>query len=420
MFYSRLTTHDSRLTTLTAQALAELAIFGSILLMLLGVLVNYGLRYNFQQQVIQQAFRKAIAHDPATPESDTNLILKDKYIPDPVNHFGVGSFVPVSASASVTRSYALDAGAESAGELPKLIMQINGQEQTYRTAGFRIEENIDYDLNLIYKYQEIYGGTALDGCKAAEQVCVYSDDGVYTCTEEASYTGNGTCIKGWISLLDGSAINEDLETLKVMTTGTDTDGNTVTEETPVAIKAIRIVDAMAGEIVDYGGALRQCRMITNPAFCKQECEKGKKYGSTKDCNTICDSSMQAPWYCEEGKLDQLFTLESNRYKAMGLQPDFTKDTTISNSLERDEDQAGITTKEKVNYQEATGRKVIYHDGLNPTTGINTGLGNVKTAALSSTAQVTTCAQDPVGCPYGYKITYAGTETAGEKIRTTTW
>ena len=42
------------------QAILELAIFGAILIMLLGALINYGLRYNYQQLAMQRAFRKAL------------------------------------------------------------------------------------------------------------------------------------------------------------------------------------------------------------------------------------------------------------------------------------------------------------------------------------------------------------------------
>ena len=121
------------------QAVLELAIFGSFLIMLLGILINYGLRYDSQQEVTQQAFRKALASSFASlaqgnvglPISTTHVIVTDKYIPDPYNSFAFGSTIPASSSASVIASYKLDEDADTDEEKDHVYITINNQTSGY-------------------------------------------------------------------------------------------------------------------------------------------------------------------------------------------------------------------------------------------------------------------------------------------------
>src|SRR3989338_5504727 len=93
-----------------AQALTELTLFGSFFIMLLAVMVSYSMRYNSQQRVTQEAYRKGISklHNYSLPhdadERDSNklynsdstidasgtssltyLRYRDDYVPDPSN-----------------------------------------------------------------------------------------------------------------------------------------------------------------------------------------------------------------------------------------------------------------------------------------------------------------------------------------------
>ncbi|MBU3934115.1 MAG: pilus assembly protein [Candidatus Omnitrophica bacterium] len=113
------------------QAILELAVFGSILIMLLGVLVSYGLKYNFQQQVMQEAFRKALG--VTAVRHSTYVLIKDRHIPDPSNPFGIGAVVPAMSSASVTRDYRLHETADTEDELPRLYLDINGDIRAFKT-----------------------------------------------------------------------------------------------------------------------------------------------------------------------------------------------------------------------------------------------------------------------------------------------
>lgn len=88
----------------TGQALTELAIFGSILLLCVATLLQYGLEANYQQQVQMEAFRKAqkIAFYRSGPNASTSLVLvKDKAYPDPRDQFGFPERYPVAASENV-------------------------------------------------------------------------------------------------------------------------------------------------------------------------------------------------------------------------------------------------------------------------------------------------------------------------------
>lgn len=86
------------------QALTELAIFGSILLFCVAMLIQYGLDANYQQQAQMEAFRKAqkIAFHKDGPGSSTSLVLvKDKPFPDPRDQWGYAERYPIVGNANV-------------------------------------------------------------------------------------------------------------------------------------------------------------------------------------------------------------------------------------------------------------------------------------------------------------------------------
>lgn len=141
--------------SLTGQALLELAIFGSILIMLLGIILNYGLRFNFEQKTQMSAFRKALemSANDATGNQGNLTLVTDKHIPNPSNPFAVGSVMPFMSSANVVRNYKMQETADTPDELPQTTFQIQDRQYTYKTAGFR-DETITSGLD---KYKEIYG-----------------------------------------------------------------------------------------------------------------------------------------------------------------------------------------------------------------------------------------------------------------------
>ena len=141
---------------LSGQSLLELALFGSILLMLIGVMVSYGLRYNYQQKIMMSAFRKAL-NESAAPERGGQAsvtVVSDEHIPNPANPFAIGSVSPFMSGANVVRNYKMHESADTDEELPRTTIEIQGEQYTYKAAGFRDVGNISASLN---KTKEIYG-----------------------------------------------------------------------------------------------------------------------------------------------------------------------------------------------------------------------------------------------------------------------
>lgn len=144
--------------SLAGQALLELALFGSILLMLLGVMVSFGMRYSYQQKAMMGAFRKTLNESAVYERGGQASVttVSDEHIPNPANPFAIGSVSPFISGASVVRSYKLHENADTEEDLPQMTIQIQGRPFSYKTAGFIDLGNITASLD---KYEEIYGGT---------------------------------------------------------------------------------------------------------------------------------------------------------------------------------------------------------------------------------------------------------------------
>lgn len=126
------------------QALAELAIFGTVLLGVFGFLLNYGLNYNYSENVQMVSFRQALAkayEARATYNTGNVVIVRDKPIPDPSSPFGISSRFPVVSSASAVWSNDLmlswgrgDFG--SRDMLPKITFLVGEKEYNFTVAGW--------------------------------------------------------------------------------------------------------------------------------------------------------------------------------------------------------------------------------------------------------------------------------------------
>lgn len=127
-----------------AQSLTELAVFGSILLLVLSFLISYGMRYNYQQDLQMRSFRRALseAYVSGRPDATASVVmLEDKHIPDPRDMFGAGSIVPVQAGAEVTWGNTLNdmpnvSVDPLAPDLPRVEYRINGATYQYTTARY--------------------------------------------------------------------------------------------------------------------------------------------------------------------------------------------------------------------------------------------------------------------------------------------
>ncbi|MBI2495483.1 MAG: hypothetical protein HYY59_02095 [Candidatus Omnitrophica bacterium] len=132
------------------QALVELAVFGSVLLLLLGVLLNYGLNAEYNQQAMMEAFRRALSLAPG-PGKSSVTVIRDRYIPNPSNPFALGSVYPVAVSARVTKDPRMHETADTVEELPRLSLFVNTRPESqtptrsYTTEGFRSGSSREVD-----------------------------------------------------------------------------------------------------------------------------------------------------------------------------------------------------------------------------------------------------------------------------------
>lgn len=306
------------------QAALELAIFGSILIMLLGVLVNYGLRYNFQQKLMQQAFRKALGV-AGTERTGTYILVKDQHIPQPANPFAVGSVVPVVSSASVVRDYRMYETANTKAGLSHTYFDIQGQTNQFYNAAFRDEYNVpeswlydDYDEDES-RYEYVYGFKGI----------------------------------GWWKL-QGEAGEGDCLSEPVVTVDPDDGTTTTTCSDPSA--NIRIIDDCAGEIVDYSLVRSRCLKID-------------------------ETGINRPWYCDQA--DALFAFNPDVSEpSMGLQQDYTQQNTMNNTLNKQENASNINTTDTLNWQVDTQRTIVFNDALDES-GVSQGTVNVQNEEITS-------------------------------------
>lgn len=315
------------------QSILELAILGTILIGILGLVVNYGLRYNYQQKVMMQAFRNAYN---AASEGGSYTLVVDKHIPNPSDPWGVGSVTPVSASASVTRNYKMqeiaacdedDVSACSTADLPKTTIEIKGSKgsfmQSFTTAGFRDAGGLTKATGgltpeQIDKYEEIYGASV--------------------CSDPDEYCGarKGECIE-W-------------------TTNPETgekECNSVEGKENYYVK-IRILDPCEGEFVSADMIRRICYLINNTAACKKDCARAGK----DDCSS-CDQSIPSPWYCSaESTLFPPDKFPISRSRSMGIGINYGQTSNINNTLNK----SGSSTTDNLDWNVQTNRKIFYKSG----------------------------------------------------------
>lgn len=336
------------------QALLELAIFGSLLLMVLSVLVNFGFNADVTQRAVMQSFRHALdgarhasKDSHGQPSGMTYLLMQDKHIPNPANPFAIGSTTPVTASAGgFVRSHRLGGMPVKETELPVAMVQMDGATCPgsrlspagsqppckYLLAGFRKEEIQPKSLE---RYYLIYGRLSVCDKPACcdGQGC---GDGCRRPGVPDPVTGVAPCLEPF--------------------------------------KTVRIVDTCEGEILSRDTCVRQLRMIRDDMGCEDQCNKGKSPADTTDCRSVCQQPMGTPfpWYAadpveEEARthvpggahrwtsfaLDWFF----GQVKSLGLQPDHVvKETTMDSTLTKSENEAAISTTASIDWTDRTTRQ----------------------------------------------------------------
>lgn len=314
LYYGRQALLICKMKRNKAQSLLELAIFGVILLTLLGTLLTYGLRSSFQQQMMQRTFRKALGE--AGPGSASYVYIKDRHIPDPTSNFAQGSVMPFSYSDSVTRDWELFKTADTACELPKLAVEVSGSTCP---AGLRC--SAAGSSPPCYFLAAGFGNVCLTGCpneKLQKYKVIFGSSNVWK-VENSTYCAAGQT-------------------------------------------HIRFIDSCEGEIIAYEGCQRQCRMMTDVDFCTTECQRAKidEGGSSLRCQRFCAESIPSPWYCDAALLDNLFSFAANKpYKTMGIQPDYRQDYRINNVERKRERPQDIRVTDNFNWSNTTTRIFIF-------------------------------------------------------------
>lgn len=354
--------------SIMGQALLELAIFGSIILMLLGVLINYGLRYNYQQQAEQRAYRRALAKaysltlaipavslllDQPTGFMDyirpfgtgSYVITEDKHVPDPANPWGIGSVVPISASASVARDEQISATADFPYELPEMTIDVNGQKSSYKTAGMRLHPLEISEPMMTKVYGQVTGVTSnlIDDfvLGTGPMLIIDSADGQLVNYANAHYQCR--------QLMDGLAY--ELERLK--------------EIGPETIR--RIEDGGNSALQEILGDI-WVPPITIPWYC----EGGYPVNSdgTRASTVMVQlaggvyAAWGGNWYFpklddrENGIFrDATYTAVDN--PIMGVQSNFIQTLNIDNKLEKTEILDEISVDDSIDYLDTIERKLLY-------------------------------------------------------------
>jgi hypothetical protein len=136
----------------SGQGLAEISVFGALLLMAFGFLIRYGLQYNYSQQVKMEAFRRSLklAYDSDVAKSQDVIVVKDVHIPNPQDMFVQGDRQAIKASAGVLWNNGSQSADYSSTELKPTVKYIfnpdtkfSGSSSPYKqTSGTPSEKDV--------------------------------------------------------------------------------------------------------------------------------------------------------------------------------------------------------------------------------------------------------------------------------------
>ena len=342
----------SSLQPIRGQALVELAVFGSLLLVLLGYLVNTVLGYDYQMQAKTEAFRRSLSSAASSsrnnaPTFTSHLLIQDRQLSDPSDPFARGSVAPVASQAGVTRNYQLQVIPDRDNELPRLALQVENVTTcpsgrvasssqgglltcNYTLAGFRFEATSQASLA---RYKFIYGEANI--CEKAT---------------ECPGAGSSVCAPG--GAVEVEEYNPDSGELELKFVCVN------------VLKTIQITDPCEGEIINLPDCRRQAGQIADSGMCEAACRKAGK----ADCDTMCSEPMVVPWYaagtsCGGGKcavpvLDGRFAGMENA----GLQPGLTQEVVKDNQLIRQESPGDLQSTMVVDTTTTTTRSVVRGTG----------------------------------------------------------
>ncbi len=408
-----------RSTSRAGQALVELAVFGSIMLMMLGTLLNYGLRNEFQQSEQMDAFRGALAATveqvgnkrmknvmPTFQGSGSVTLIHDRHIPDPSDTFGVGSVSPVSGSANVVRDHSLHFTADIPADLPRVRYFIKDKEYNCADPDNNTGNYVDPD-----KDKNV---TKPKGCSTAgfwdipspgpgilpvagiikdkdTNKCINDPDEVTELDKLEEIFGQAS-----VQVLpqkdpgDGTDVWELPATCLPLAEDkvgfgrkrpTDPTPKTPEEERTDYMKKyrgyVRVIDPCQGDIISYEACRRIARQLSASSvtpsgenFCVAECKRGRVGGSTheKECQEICSQTLPVPWYAQGVSGNSVPALDAMfaNVKVMGIQQGTRRQTVTKNAMVKaglvnkpDELLPGFKSESAVDVTNATARTMIY-------------------------------------------------------------
>lgn len=290
------------------QAITEIGVLGAIILFLLSILLTYGLRFNYQQEVSQHAFRRSMAIAARYGSGAPYSLFYDKHIPNPADAQGVGSVVGTSAAYSITRTY----------------------------RAMQMPETIDQIANITIGFGRGMLGIREVGFKTAR----FNNFFWKPCNHDA--------LKH-LQLIFGAT--------NVQSTGHAPNPDPMNPE-EVAIAA-RVVDPCLGDILSYESCQNQCKMFTDFSFCFDQCWTNT--GSEMNCQNVCRSGLEAPDYCAD--LDGLFAyIHEGHEKIMGVQPDVIQFSQRNDAMNKRESSAGISTSDVYGSRDVITRRIVIRNG----------------------------------------------------------
>lgn len=347
----------------TGQALVELAVFGSLMLLVMSGLVGYALNADFQQQVQMKSYRMALlaaarANANNTPLSASVTLLDDHIVADVSDPYVMGSSQTFTGGAqSPTRSnrMGIAPGRFNEAELPRQIMKISGH---YVDCPSAIRANQRFGIPLTSP-KAVHGCTT-SGFRELNAVGGFIKKNGHIINDPDHY--------GQIDKYDEIYGAANTRVIKNTFAGGHVD--------------ISLIDPIVGDITSRDMARGVCAQMMNPAVCVQQCKKGKSPGTKLNCNKVCQQTLPTPWYCQ-GSPQPDGSYVSDEFEALfpadagfGLQVDNTSGNTSSQSrsLQRLENDTSNKTVQTINSssQDIKRRDVVFRE-----TPIVTAPGGIK-------------------------------------------
>ena len=171
----------------------EFAVMGSIALLALTVLIQLGLRMNYQQEIQQDAFRNALRIAQSEGDTESQAIqynyFRNRRIPNPSEGFAVTPRVMTQGNAAVTWGEWLTFLDGSRDSQPRIIVNLDDQA----TPEFRAED-FPADQPLVRRITKgLTGGGEIQQNNAGSSLASHTDE---TTTMELS---NGAALNSTVN-----------------------------------------------------------------------------------------------------------------------------------------------------------------------------------------------------------------------------